>query len=50
MPEQETRRLKELSGGQKRKLSIAIAIIGKPRLLILDEPSSGVDISSQRFL
>ena len=32
-----------LSGGNKRKLSVAIAMIGKPRLILLDEPSTGVD-------
>jgi len=32
-----------LSGGNKRKLSVAIALIGKPRLILLDEPSTGVD-------
>jgi ATP-binding cassette subfamily A (ABC1) protein 3 len=32
-----------LSGGNKRKLSVAIAIIGNPPLVFLDEPSTGVD-------
>jgi ATP-binding cassette subfamily A (ABC1) protein 3 len=32
-----------LSGGNKRKLSVAIAIIGNPPLIFLDEPSTGVD-------
>ena len=36
----------DLSGGQKRKLSVAIALIGSPCLVIMDEPTSGVDIMS----
>ena len=32
-----------LSGGNKRKLQLAIAILGNPRVIILDEPSSGMD-------
>lgn len=33
----------ELSGGMRRKLSTAIAVCGKSKLIILDEPSAGVD-------
>ena len=38
----------ELSGGQKRKLCIAIACCGKSKVIILDEPTGGVDIVSRK--
>ena len=34
---------KELSGGMQRRLSIAIALVGSPKVVFLDEPSSGLD-------
>ena len=39
-----------LSGGQKRKLSISIAIVGGSSVIFLDEPTSGMDITSRRNL
>ena len=39
-----------LSGGMKRRLSIAIALIGDPAILFLDEPSTGLDPENRRQL
>jgi ATP-binding cassette subfamily A (ABC1) protein 3 len=41
---------KNLSGGNKRKLSVAIALIGGSRLVFLDEPTSGLDLGARRNL
>ena len=37
-----------LSGGQKRRLAVALAFAGRPRLLVLDEPSAGLDVETRR--
>lgn len=41
---------KNLSGGQKRRLSVAIAFIGDSKLIYLDEPTSGMDTSARRHI
>ncbi|KAK6050051.1 hypothetical protein COOONC_05666 [Cooperia oncophora] len=40
----------KLSGGEKRKLCLAMAFIGGSRLLILDEPTAGMDPHSRRIV
>jgi len=39
-----------LSGGNKRKLSVALAIVGSPPIILLDEPSAGMDPEARRFM
>lgn len=39
---------KNLSGGQKRKLSLAIALIGGSKIVMLDEPTAGMDLTARR--
>jgi ABC-2 type transport system ATP-binding protein len=44
----EKTQVKSLSGGQKRRLDLALGIIGNPRVLFLDEPTTGFDPSARR--
>ncbi|XP_050500171.1 phospholipid-transporting ATPase ABCA3 isoform X2 [Diabrotica virgifera virgifera] len=50
MPDKEHSMAQTLSGGMQRKLCLAMALIGDSKVLILDEPSSGMDPQSRREL
>ena len=50
MEEAENRRAKTLSGGWQRRLSIAMGLITRPRILFLDEPTLGLDVLARAEL
>jgi ABC-2 type transport system ATP-binding protein len=43
-------RVNEYSGGMKRRLNIAVALLHRPEILVMDEPTVGVDVQSRRFI
>lgn len=50
LTEKASQRVKHYSGGMKRRLNLAVAILHKPKLLILDEPTVGVDPQSRNAI
>lgn len=44
------KRVSQMSGGNKRKLSTAIALVGNPKVIFLDEPTTGMDPATKRNL
>ena len=46
--EQAEQKIRTLSGGQRRRLDVAVGIIGRPELLFLDEPTAGFDPQARR--
>jgi ABC-type multidrug transport system ATPase subunit len=44
------KQIRNLSGGNQRKVSFAIAVMGNPDVILLDEPSAGVDPDARRYL
>lgn len=48
--EKAKKKLKELSGGQQQRFSIATTLINKPRIIFLDEPTTGLDPQARRNL
>ncbi len=48
LDEKRNARLNQLSGGQKRRVCFALALVGNPDILFLDEPTTGLDIEARR--
>ncbi|HAA59269.1 MAG TPA: ABC transporter [Myxococcales bacterium] len=50
LSEHRTRQIKHCSGGMKRRANIAVGILHRPKLLLLDEPTVGIDVQSRNMI
>lgn len=50
LTDQKEKKVENYSGGMKRRLNLAVALLGSPKVLILDEPTVGVDPQTRNFI
>jgi ABC-2 type transport system ATP-binding protein len=50
LTDQQNKKVENFSGGMKRRLNLAVALLGSPEILVLDEPTVGVDPQSRNFI
>lgn len=48
LTDHKNKRVDQLSGGMKRKLSLGMSLVGDSKVIILDEPTTGLDVKSRQ--